>query len=81
MQQEDLNMQQEDLSNTPNGNHQPLKKSLREIAVKAEYDVISKVLAEVNNNKTKAAFVLNINRKTLYNKLKGFKENGITDEN
>lgn len=45
---------------------------LKNAATKAEYEAIMKVLREVNFNKTKAAEVLNIDRKTLYNKIKSF---------
>lgn len=47
---------------------------LKTSASKAEYDAIMKVLQEVNFNKTRAAEVLNIDRKTLYNKIKGYGE-------
>ena len=43
---------------------------LKNAAQEAEYDTILKVLREVNFNKTKAAEILNIDRKTLYNKMK-----------
>ena len=43
---------------------------LKDAAAKAEYDTIMNVLKEVNFNKTKAAEILNIDRKTLYNKIK-----------
>lgn len=43
---------------------------LKNAALSAEYDAILKVLREVNFNKTKAAKMLNIDRKTLYNKMK-----------
>jgi two-component system response regulator HydG len=43
---------------------------LKNAALEAEYDTIIKVLREVNFNKTKAAEILNIDRKTLYNKMK-----------
>ena len=46
------------------------KPDLKNAALEAEYDTIIKVLREVNFNKTKAAEVLNIDRKTLYNKMK-----------
>ncbi len=45
---------------------------LRDAAAKAEYDTIMSVLKEVNFNKTKAAEILKIDRKTLYNKIKIF---------
>jgi two-component system response regulator HydG len=38
--------------------------------MEAEYETILNVLKEVNFNKTKAAKILNIDRKTLYNKMK-----------
>ena len=40
--------------------------------LQAQYDVIVKVLIETNFNKKKAAEILEIDRKTLYNKLKEF---------
>jgi len=43
---------------------------LKNAALEAEYDTILKVLKEVSYNKTKAAEILNIDRKTLYNKMK-----------
>lgn len=45
-------------------------RDLKNAASEAEYDAILKVLREVNFNKTKAAKILNIDRKTLYNKMK-----------
>ncbi|HCN82595.1 MAG TPA: sigma-54-dependent Fis family transcriptional regulator [Sphingobacteriaceae bacterium] len=48
------------------GNNRDLKNAAQE----AEYDTIRQVLKEVNFNKTKAAKILNIDRKTLYNKMK-----------
>lgn len=57
-----------------NGHTTPLKKTdsadLKDAAAKAEYDTIMNVLKEVNFNKTKAAEILKIDRKTLYNKIK-----------
>lgn len=44
--------------------------SLRDAAEEAERKKIVKVLMETGNNKTKAAKLLDIDRKTLYNKLK-----------
>ena len=43
---------------------------LKDAAAKAEYETIMSVLKEVNFNKTKAAEILKIDRKTLYNKIK-----------
>jgi two-component system response regulator HydG len=54
-------------------NPAPLNKEsdLRNAASLAEYETIMNVLKQVNFNKTKAAEILKIDRKTLYNKLKG----------
>jgi two-component system response regulator HydG len=43
---------------------------LKNAALEAEYETILRVLREVNFNKTRAAEILNIDRKTLYNKMK-----------
>lgn len=45
-------------------------RDLKNAALGAEYEAILDVLREVNFNKTKAAKILNIDRKTLYNKMK-----------
>lgn len=45
---------------------------LKKMIEKAELEQIMTVLKQVNYNKTKAASLLNIDRKTLYNKLKRF---------
>jgi two-component system response regulator HydG len=51
--------------------NKPLKEmDLKDAAAKAEYETIMNVLKEVNYNKTKAAEILKIDRKTLYNKIK-----------
>jgi two-component system, NtrC family, response regulator HydG len=48
------------------------KPTLKSAAVEAEHDMILKVLKEVNFNKSKAARMLGIDRKTLYNKMRIF---------
>lgn len=50
---------------------------LKDSASKAEYETIMHVLKEVNFNKTKAAEVLKIDRKTLYNKIRGYEESQL----
>lgn len=45
---------------------------LKSAAIHAEYEKILEVLRKVNFNKSKAAILLNIDRKTLYNKMKTF---------
>jgi len=47
-----------------------IRHDLKNAALEAEYETIIKVLREVNFNKTKAAEILNIDRKTLYNKMR-----------
>ncbi|MFM6976803.1 MAG: sigma-54-dependent transcriptional regulator [Sphingobacteriaceae bacterium] len=49
-----------------------LKPDLKNVAQEAEYETIMNVLKEVRFNKSKAAELLQIDRKTLYNKMKGF---------
>lgn len=48
------------------------KGNLRSAAFMAEYEIILSALQKVNFNKSKAAELLNIDRKTLYNKLKHY---------
>jgi two-component system, NtrC family, response regulator HydG len=43
-------------------------------SIDAEYDMILQALKKCNFNKSKAAQLLNIDRKTLYNKMKQHKE-------
>ncbi|HEV9036849.1 MAG TPA: sigma-54 dependent transcriptional regulator [Puia sp.] len=45
---------------------------LKNAAAQAEYDTIMNVLKQVNYNKSRAAEILKIDRKTLYNKIKSY---------
>lgn len=47
---------------------------LKDAASQAEYEAIMNVLKQVKFNKTKAAEVLKIDRKTLYNKIRNYEE-------
>jgi two-component system, NtrC family, response regulator HydG len=47
---------------------------LKDAASRAEYETIMGVLRQVNFNKSKAAGILKIDRKTLYNKIKSYEE-------
>ncbi len=59
-----------DNTNSSEENSIPKDLDLKDAAAKAEYDTIMNVLKDVNFNKTKAAEILKIDRKTLYNKIK-----------
>ncbi len=50
-----------------------IPETIKGVGIDAEYELIVKVLKEVKFNKTKAAKILNIDRKTLYNKLNEYK--------
>ena len=60
------------------GNHQPLhlNLSLKAVNIDAEYEIILQALKKVNYNKSKAAKLLNIDKKTLYNKMRQYHEFG-----
>jgi len=60
-----------DSANNPSPAMVNKESDLRNAASLAEYETIMNVLKQVNFNKTKAAEILKIDRKTLYNKLKG----------
>lgn len=51
----------------------PFSTKLKNANLDAEYEVILEALKQSNFNKSKAAKLLNIDRKTLYNKMKQFK--------
>ena len=51
-----------------------MEKSLKEAAIQAEYACILETLKKVNFNKSRAAELLKIDRKTLYNKLQKHKD-------
>ena len=55
------------------GGAMPYENKLKNANLDAEYDVILDALKQANFNKSKAAKLLNIDRKTLYNKMKQFK--------
>lgn len=57
-------------TSAPQAERQEPKHDLKNAALGAEHETILRVLREVNFNKTKAAEILNIDRKTLYNKMK-----------
>jgi two-component system response regulator HydG len=64
----------ENSNNTTSAPSKDTKFDLKDTASKAEYEAIMSVLKEVNFNKTKAAELLKIDRKTLYNKIKNYEE-------
>jgi len=51
--------------------------ALKDAAAYAEYETIMNVLKQVKFNKTKAAEILQIDRKTLYNKIRNFEESNL----
>jgi two-component system response regulator HydG len=58
----------------PSHSHPVIHKEmdLKNAAAQAEYDTIMNVLKQVNYNKSRAAEILKIDRKTLYNKIKSY---------
>ncbi|HEX7846476.1 MAG TPA: sigma-54 dependent transcriptional regulator [Chitinophagaceae bacterium] len=65
--------QYDEVTAISNGNSDIISPDLlKGVASRAEYNTIMAVLQKVNFNKKKAAELLKIDRKTLYNKLKGF---------
>ena len=60
--------------NAANATPVSFENKLKSANLDAEYEVILNALKQVNFNKSKAAVLLNVDRKTLYNKMKQFKE-------
>lgn len=63
------------LQQTPSTASRPVvhkEMDLKNAAAQAEYDTIMNVLKQVNYNKSRAAEILKIDRKTLYNKIKSY---------
>jgi two-component system response regulator HydG len=57
--------------------HKPVEVSshaLKAVSIDAEYEMIVQALKKANYNKSKAAKLLNVDRKTLYNKMKQYNE-------
>lgn len=52
----------------------PEELNLKHASIDAEYELIVQALKKANFNKTKAAQLLNIDRKTLYNKMRQYQE-------
>jgi two-component system response regulator HydG len=61
----------EDIAETP---RVVSETTLKGASIDAEYEMILRALKKVNFNKSKAAKLLNIDRKTLYNKMKQYQE-------
>ncbi|HTR29111.1 MAG TPA: sigma-54 dependent transcriptional regulator [Puia sp.] len=67
--------QQPDTHSLAGAHHHPIahkETDLKNAAAQAEYDTIMNVLKQVNYNKSRAAEILKIDRKTLYNKIKSY---------
>lgn len=62
------------LPDIPQAGPDNLGSKLKSTNITAEYEVIMDALKQANFNKSKAAQLLNIDRKTLYNKLNQYKE-------
>lgn len=68
----DLTTLPEEIIYSTQRNTETQTNTLKGVANEAERERILKVLTQTGNNKSKAAKILNIDRKTLYNKLKNY---------
>lgn len=59
---------------TQKKNSEPYELNMKLASVDAEYNMITEALKKCNYNKSKAARLLKIDRKTLYNKMKQYKD-------
>ena len=59
---------------TPKKNIKVSEQGMKYASIDAEFELIVEALKKCNYNKSKAALLLNIDRKTLYNKMKQHKE-------
>ena len=66
--------QKEENNDTQTEQKIPSPDNLRSSSIHFEYELILKTLDETNNNKTKAAKILKIDRKTLYNKIAQYEQ-------
>lgn len=70
-----INIQETPLqSSQPDEFNKLNKYTLKTVSMDAEYEMILEALKKVNFNKSKAAKLLNVDRKTLYNKMKQYNE-------
>lgn len=60
---------------TRSSDNEPVMTNLKAAAIDKEYELIVETLKKCNYNKSKAAKILNIDRKTIYNKLKQYQLN------
>ena len=54
--------------------------TLDQAAIKAEFELITEALKKTGFNKSKAAELLNVDRKTLYNKIKRYQKEILSQQ-
>jgi two-component system, NtrC family, response regulator HydG len=70
-----INFQDTHVQSSPHDEFNKLNKyTLKNVSIDAEYEMILEALKKANFNKSKAAKLLNVDRKTLYNKMKQYNE-------